>query len=183
MIKGTNPRAVLAALTAVLAAWVFAGCAGYQVGAIKPTRMQKVNTIAVQTFKNDTLQPRVEVLLANAVIKQIQQDGTYKITDEKEADAILEGTIDEIERRPQRSVRGNVLLTREYELVLRINYRVIDRVTGQQLESRSVQGRTDFFVSGSNTLSADVIQDERQALPIAAEEAAIRLVSQISEGW
>ena len=160
-----------------------AGCAGYQVGPIKPTPMRGVQTIAVPTFKNDTLETRVEVLLANAVIKQIQQDGTYKIADENTADAILVGTLEEIERRPARSVRGNVLLSREYNLVLRVRYRVYQRETGVELESRNVNGQTSFFVSGTNVLSADVLQDERQALPLAAEELAVRLVSQISEGW
>jgi hypothetical protein len=46
-----------------------------------------------------------------------------------------------------------------------------------------VSGKTSFFVSGSNALAADVNQDERQALPLAIEDAATRLVSQISEGW
>jgi hypothetical protein len=159
------------------------GCAGYQIGPIKPKPMSEVKTIAVQTFKNDTLEPRIEVLMANAVIKQIQRDGTYKIARENEADAILEGLVEEIERNPQRSVRGNVLLTREYDLVLRVRYRVIDRVTGKELESRNVQGKTSFFVSGSNAVAADVNQDERQALPLAAEDLATRLVSQIAEGW
>jgi len=170
-------------LLAALAAVALAGCAGYHAGPIKPTPMANVQTIAVPTFKNLTLEPRIEVALASAVIKQLQKDGTYKVAREDQADAILEGTLEEIERDPARSVRGNVLLSREYDLTLRIRYRVMDRITGKQLESRSVQGRTSFFVSGTNALSADVIQDERQALPIAAEDAAVRLVSQIAEGW
>jgi hypothetical protein len=114
---------------------------------------------------------RVEVLLASTVIKQLQQDGTYKVAREDSADAILEGTLTEIERKPQRSVHGNTLLSREYDLILRV--RISPSWSGQpakELESRSVNGRTSFFVSGSNALAADVNQDERQALPIAAED-------------
>lgn len=159
------------------------GCAGYQLGPIKPTVMTGINTIAVPSFKNDTLEPRIEVLLANAVIKQIQQDGTYRIARDNDADAILEGTFDEIERRPARSVRSNVLLTKEYILTLRVRYRLINRATGMVLEKRLVTGSTSFFVTGSDSIAADVNQDERQAIPIAAEELAVRLVSQISEGW
>lgn len=167
----------------VLAAFALAGCAGYQQGPIKPTPMANVKTIAVPSFKNDTLETRVEVQLANSIIKQIQQDGTYRIVDEKSADAILEGTIEEIRRKPERSVQGNTLLSREYSLIMRVNYRIMDRVKGVELAHRTVQGRTTFFVSGSNALAADVLQDERQALPLAAEDLAVRLVSQISEGW
>jgi Lipopolysaccharide-assembly len=162
---------------------LFGGCAGYQIGPVKPARFSNVKTIAVNSFKNDTLQPRVEVLLANAVIKQIQQDGTYKVADESAADALLEGTLEEIRRRPSRYVRGNVLQTREYTLQLRARYKVTERATGKVLDERSATGSTSFFVSGSGSIAADVNQDEMQAFPLAAEELAVRLVSQISEGW
>src|SRR5215213_5308640 len=92
-----------------LFAMVLSGCAGYQIGPIQPKTMRGVKTLAVGSFKNDTLEPRVEVLLANSIIKQLQQDGTYRIADERNADAILEGTLDRIQRRPARSVRFNVL--------------------------------------------------------------------------
>jgi hypothetical protein len=159
------------------------GCAGYQIGPVKPKPMEAVQTIAVPAFKNETLEPRVEVLLASAVIKQLQQDGTYRVVRDNEADAILEGRLVEIRRRPARSVRGNVLQTREYTLELRVHYSIMNRVTGRVIEDRTATGTTSFFVSGSNTIAADVTQDERQALPIAAEDLAVRLVSQISDGW
>jgi hypothetical protein len=125
----------------------------------------------------------VEVLLANAVIKQVQQDGTYRVVDEPAADAVLEGTLEEIRRRPSRYVRGNVLQTREYTLQLRARYKVTERATGKVLDERSATGSTSFFVSGSGSIAADVNQDELQAFPLAAEELAVRLVSQIAEGW
>src|SRR4051812_34577259 len=102
-----------------IAALLFSGCAGYKIGAIQPKFMEGIKTIAIPTFKNDTLEPRVEVALANALIKQFQQDGTYQITDENNADAIVRGTLERITRRSARSVRGNVLLTKEYTLELK----------------------------------------------------------------
>jgi hypothetical protein len=183
MSKANLLRAALAAIPAVLLSLILTGCAGYQVGSIKPTPMANVRTLAVPTFKNSTLEPRVEVMLANTLIKQIQQDGTYKVVGEKEADAVVECTLEELERHPMRSVRGDVLLGREYELEMVIRYRVIDTKTGADLMARKVTGTTPFFVSSPNALSADVLQDERQALPLAMEEAATRLVAQISEGW
>lgn len=166
-----------------LLALVFSGCAGYTLGPIKPKIMRNVQTIAVPSFKNNTLEPRLEVLLANSVIKQIQQDGTYQVASDKNADAILEGTIEEIERRPARSVIGNVVRTREYTLVLRVRYRVYERATGREIDSRPIIGQTSFFVSGTDNVAADVRGDERQAIPLAAEDLAVRLVSQIAEGW
>jgi hypothetical protein len=50
-----------------------------------------------------------------------------------------------------------------------------------------VNGTTNFFVtvgsSGSNLLTADSAQDERQAIPLAVEDMATRISSLISEGW
>jgi len=63
-----------------------------------------------------------------------------------------------------------------------VRYRVVDKA-GNELDARGVTGQTSFFVTGSNTIAADVNQDERQAIPLAAEDLAVRLVSQISEGW
>lgn len=170
-------------LLALLAIVFVSGCAGYQVGPIKPTPMKSVQRLHVKNFTNDTLEPRVEVLLTNLLIKQIQQDGTYEISDESRADAILQVRLDEIERRPARSLRGNVLQTREYLLNLRCRYTVTKANTGVVLDERSVTGSTSFFVTGENLLSADSNQDERQAIPLAAEDLAVRITSLISEGW
>lgn len=164
-------------LAASLFTLLLSGCAGYRIGPVQPQMLQGIRTIAVPTFKNETLIPRMEVLVASTIIKQVQQDGTYRVTSADKADAILEGTIMEVRRRPARSVRGNVLATREFNMDLRIQYILKERATGKALQSRGVTGRTNFFVSG------DLNQDERQAIPLAAEDAAVQLVSQISEGW
>src|SRR5689334_22300333 len=127
-----------------------AGCAGYTLGPIKPTIYKGIETVAVPSFKNDTLQPRVEVLLANSLIKQLQQNGTYKVVSEKDAYAIIACTLDQIIHRPSRSVSGNVLQTREFTLTLRVIYRVVDRKTGKEIDRRAVVGTTSYFVSGSS---------------------------------
>ncbi len=180
-------------LFSLLATLLLAGCAGYTIGPIKPTPMRTVQKICVKNIKNDTLHARVEVPITNAIIKQIQQDGTYEVTDEAHADAILNVKISDIRRRPARSLRGNLLQTREYLLQIRGNFTVTETHGGRVLDSRSVSANTSFYVTGggreenvntsTSLLAADSNQDERQALPNAAEEFATRLVSIISEGW
>ncbi len=175
-----------AALSALVALFL-CGCAGYTVGPIRPTPMKNVRRICVKNFKNDTLEPRVGVLLASSLIKQLQLDTTYEVTDEAHADAILQGTLDEKQRRPARSLRGNTLQTREYLLNLRAHYIVTEAKTGRVLDNRKVTASTSFFVTGAATgqslLIADSNQDEAQALPLAAEDLAIRIASLVSEGW
>jgi len=153
------------------------GCLGYHVGPVKPYYLRDVHTIAVPTFKNRTLVPRVEVLVTDTVIKQLQQDGTFQVANGDKADATLEGQIDRINRAPARSLRGNVLATTEFSLGLIVKYSLIGR-DGKPLAGPSqAVGTTSFFVS------SDVTTDERQALPLATEDLATRLVSQLSEGW
>jgi hypothetical protein len=154
------------------------GCAGYRLGPVVPKTMEGVRSVAVPTFANDTLIPRLEVLAANSVIKQIQQDGTFSVESESTADVIIEGKITKVLRKSARSVRGDVLASREYTLMVGFDYLVTRRSTGEVLDKGTVTGNTSFFVSGN-----DVNQDERQAIPLALEDAAVRLVSRVSEGW
>ena len=86
----------------------FSGCLGYQIGPVKPSVLRDVHVVAVPTFENKTLLPRVEVLVTDTVIKQLHQDGTYRVAESDKADAILKAQITDITRIPARSVRGNV---------------------------------------------------------------------------
>lgn len=153
------------------------GCLGYHVGPVKPSVLRDIHAIAVPTFENKTLLPRIEVLITDTVIKQLQQDGTYRIANENNADAILKAEITDISRVPARSVRGNVLATTEFNLTMHLKYKLETPGGALLMPWAEVVGTTSFFVG------TDVTTDERQALPLAAEELATRLVTQLSEGW
>jgi hypothetical protein len=163
------------------------GCLGYHVGPVKPYYLRDVHTIAVPTFKNRTLVPRIEVLTTDTVIKQLQQDGTFQIVSGDKADATLNGEISRIGRVPARSVRGNVLATSEFALTLSVRYSLTGKNGEQLAPAVEAVGTTSFFVSSGVTTgditNGDVTTDERQALPLATEDLATRLVAQISEGW
>ncbi|MEI8342978.1 MAG: LptE family protein [Verrucomicrobiota bacterium] len=158
-------------------ALLLGGCAGYHVGPIQPKIMEGIKSISVPSFKNKTLIPRLEVLTADIVIRQIQQDGTYQIASNDTADAVIEGTILSVSRNGLRSLRENVLTTTEFNVTVMIRYRLVRRSTGEEIESRSVSGSTSFYTG------EDPNEGERQAIPLAIQNAAVRLVSQISEGW
>jgi hypothetical protein len=81
----------LKALLATVFCLALSGCLGYHVGPVKPYYLRDVHSIAVPTFKNRTLVPRIEVLVTDTVIKQLQQDGTFQIENGDKADATLNG--------------------------------------------------------------------------------------------
>jgi hypothetical protein len=167
----------LKASLATILCLAISGCLGYHVGPVKPYYLRDVHTIAVPTFKNRTLVPRVEALVTDTVIKQFQQDGTFQITSDDKADATLSGEISHINRLPARSVRGNVLATTEFNLALSVKFSLTTRDGKQLAGPNEITGITSFFVT------SDPTTDERQALPLATEDLATRLVTQLSEGW
>jgi hypothetical protein len=165
------------AFATFLLAGLLQGCAGYHLGPAKPNYLRDIHSIAVPTFGNTTLAPRIEALITGTVIKQFQQDGTYRIVNSDAADAVLKGEIVGVSRSPARSVRGNVLSTTEFNLIITVRYSLEGRDGRALGAAGQVSGGTSFFVG------TDVSTDERQALPLAAEELARHLVSQLSEGW
>jgi Lipopolysaccharide-assembly len=139
--------------------------------------MKGVRRIAVPVFKNTTITPDIEALATTAVIKQIQEDGTYEVTGADQADAIVVGTIVSVERTKARSIQGNVLASAEFNLRVTIDFRIERPNTSQLLAQRSIEGDTSFFVGN------DIFTQEREAIPLAAQDAAVQFVSFLSEGW
>ena len=156
---------------------LLSGCAGYHLGEAKPAYAKNIHTIFIPAFRNNTLLPQVEGVVTDTVARQFQQDGTYTLSSRDAADAVLNCTIERSTRTPERSVTGNVLLTSEFDLTLVVSYQLVDAKTGKVIDSGESSGTTNFFVGN------DVTQDERQALPLAAEQLAVRLVSAVAEGF
>jgi outer membrane lipopolysaccharide assembly protein LptE/RlpB len=166
-----------ARLIAGAAALVLTSCAGYHAGSDKPGHMEHIQSLAVPTFKNLTLEPRSAVLVTNNVVRQFQTDGTYQIKDSQNADAVLRGTIRDFTRRQLRSARNNNLRTRELELILYVDYTVEDPASGNVLSRGTVNGSTSVFLDPNFQLS------ERQAIDDASRKMAEELVSRLAEGW
>ncbi len=163
-------------LLAALVIATFPSCAGYQLGSSKPHQLANVTKLAVPTFKNETLEPRLEVLVTNALIKKLQMDGAYQIVPREQADAVLVASIDDIERSQFRAVRTNTLRSSEILNRLYVKYTVQDSAGNKLLEGREM-------AYSNLVLDANVQLSERQALADAAERLGASLESRISEGW
>ena len=166
---------LLLALFGILGGLV--GCAGYRLGSVKPAAMADIRSMAIPTFKNLTLEPKSAVLVTNAVIGQMQTDGTYQIATVENADAVLHATITNILKRPLRGARNDVLKTRELEVSLVVEYVVEDLGTGSEIDRGTVTGQTNIFLDPNFQLT------ERQAVQAAAEQLAIELTSRLTEGF
>ena len=155
---------------------VLSGCAGYRLGAQKPSQLSHIQRLAIPTVENLTLEPRLGVLVTNAIIKQVQNHGSYEIVNRRQADAVLVGTVRNIYRSQFRSDRTNILRTSQMLMTIEIQYRIEDH-NGKVLHNNYANGESYVI------LDANVQISETQALEDAAQRAAINLANDISEGW
>lgn len=153
------------------------GCAGYQLGGQKPAHLIKVTKLAVPTFENLTLEPRLGSLVTNAIIKQIQNSGGYEIVSMENAEAVLDGKVINVDRSQFRSDRRNVLRTSQLLMTLRTEYIIKESGSGTTLH----RGRSS--ADSYTILDSNIQNSEAQALEDAAQRLAANVAADITEGW
>ena len=156
---------------------LFPGCAGYTLGAHKPAHLRKITKLAIPTFENLTLEPRLAVLVTNAVIKQLQNHGSYQLVDKSEAEAVLKGKISNINRTQFRSDLNNVLRSSQIQATLVCPFVVEEISTGKVLHRGNATA--DSYI----ILEANLQLSETQLLEDTAQRLAYNLADQVSEGW
>lgn len=168
-----NKASLLLAAAALVS---LAGCAGYRPGVSKPHQLTSVTKLAVPTFKNETLAPRLEVLVTNALIKQLQVNGSYQIVPVSEADAVLRGTISDITSHQFRAERNNTLNTSQLLVGLIVKYKV-EGPDGDALLSGQTRDTSTLVLDPNLQIT------KQQALVNAAERLSSNLASELTEGW
>jgi len=194
---------ILPLIAVGLTALLFTGCAGYQLGDVKPGVYRDINKLHVPPFKNLTLEPRFSSLVTNAVLAEMQSDGTYEVSSRANADAVLVGSIREVQKRQLRAVRTDTLKSRELSLYLIVDFHLEDPQTGARIGDRVARGdievptddklgtEEEILGARQGRVVGETIQfvdpsfqvGERNALSFVAEDLADKLVSQLANGW
>jgi hypothetical protein len=164
-------------LALILPCLLLVQCAGYHLGGQKPGHLAEVTKLAIPTVLNETQEPRLSSVTTNALIKQIQMDGSYEITSEENADAVFKGRIERVNRSQFRSVRSNVLRTSQLQLQLYCTYTIEERSSGKVLHKGRASG-ISYVILDSN-----VQNSEAQTLDDAAQRLATTIANEIAEGW
>ena len=141
--------------------------------------LHDTRVLYVPTAVNETDETAVPGPVTNAILQEIDRDGTFRHARKDEADAILEVTVKGIERVPIQQSVSQYLTTVQYQLTLTLEYRVYSlKEKKEVIPKATVSGSTTFFPQGDQT------ESQRQALPLAAQKAAEKLVSSLSSrGW
>ncbi len=127
------------------------GCANYHLGDVKPSPLSAIHKIYVPPFRNLTLEPRLSSLVTNAVLIELQSDGSYQVANRDDADAVLVGTIRRIRKSQLRAVRTDTLRSRELSIYLYIDFHLEHPTTGARI------GMTDSSIDA--TENSDSLPD------------------------
>lgn len=155
-------------------------CANYRMGSTpKPEAMADVRVLYVPMVVNETDDTAVPGPVTNAILQEIDREGTFRHARKDESDAVLEVVVKRLERAPIRQSTEQFLTTLQYQLVITLEYRLYNLKEKKEVLPKSVvQGSTTFFVQGDQT------ESQRQALPLAAEDAAQKLITALANrGW
>lgn len=154
---------------------MLAGCAAYQLG---PTnhRIAGAQSIQVNPFVNQTIEPRLTVAIGNALRKDLQQDGTYQLDTHDTGDIIVNGTITKFNRTYLSFDPKDVVTPRDYQLEVTALVVATERSTSKVVMSRIVSGHATIRVG------SDVNSAENRAVPLLAENLAKKASSLLTDG-
>jgi len=155
-------------------------CATYQMGSTpKKQDLKDVRVIYVPTAQNETDETDLPGIMTNAILQEIDRDGTFRHARKDESDAILEVTIKKVERFAIRQSTEQFLTTLQFQLLVTVQYRLFNmKEKKDAIPNSTVIGTTTFFPQGDQT------ESQRQAYPLAAINAAQAMISSLSNsGW
>lgn len=111
-------RRLCSKIVFVCLAFALWGC-GYQIAGSSTHLPGGVASVAIPTFRNQTLEPGIEVLLTQAFLREFTFDGRVKVLRRKEADTILEGTVKNF--RIQSVSYNESGLVQEYQVLITVD--------------------------------------------------------------
>lgn len=161
-------------IASLVGGWLLAGCAGYRLGPTNGT-VAGSRSIEIRPFANQTFEPRLTEVTTQQLRKQIQRDGTFRLSTREDADVIVTGSLLRYEREPVSFQPKDVIATRDYSVTLLAHVRAVES-GGKVLLDRDVTGRTTI----RNV--ADLGSAERQASTLLAENLATNIRSLLVDG-
>ena len=151
------------------------GCVGYVAG---PTNGLPAGSrsVRVEFFGNETLEPRLVVAVNRALKRNLQQDGTYTLETQGEADIVVRGQLTEFLRNGISYTPGDSLVVQDYTMQLTARIKVSDRTSGKVVYEGDVTGKSTVRVGN------DLTSSQRQSIPLIADHLARQATSFIVDG-
>lgn len=138
-----------------------------------------VKTVSVPLWGRgkDVYRRGLEMRLTEAVIKRLELDTPYKVTDRRRADTELSGTIERVSQRVL-SFNPDTGLPHEKEITLAVSFTWTDLRSGRVLARRRNFRETGSYIPPS-PLGEDFFQGSEDAI----NRLARRIVEQLEANW
>lgn len=174
---GRRSRTVRGRLVIALAP-LLVGC-GYVVGNPFP---QQIRSVHVPTFRNDTYRRGYELLLTEAVQKQIQLRTPFRLARADEADTVLTGQIRTLNKRLTNQTRQDD--PRELELQFGVEVRWQNARTGELLGQQMIPvSAATAHILTSATFTPETGQSLATATQEAVDQVARQVVGLMESPW
>ncbi|MCX8156346.1 MAG: LPS assembly lipoprotein LptE [Verrucomicrobiae bacterium] len=151
------------------------GCAGYRLGPSNGLAAGE-RSIFVKPFQNQTMEPRLGEPVTHALRKSLQQDGTFHLNTDGDADIVVTGTVTRFSRSPVSFQPQDLVSVQDYALSITARVKAVERASGKVILDREVTGTTTVRVG------ADLNSTERQATPLLAQDLARRITALLTDG-
>jgi hypothetical protein len=162
----------LALTTALLFA---AGCSTYRFGSSVP---EELRTIAVPVFENASGFPEIDATVTQYVLRELQREGTFKISSMDSASLKLLGKLVKSELLPINFDRNYSSRSSEYRYAIVAEITLVERGTGKLLISAlPVKANTTFLTHG------DMLTGLQDAYPRIAKELSRAIVDAVLAQW
>ncbi len=143
---------------------------GYNLGFSKPTVLKDAQTVSIEMFDNDTLEPLAGTLVTNAIVDMMQRDGTFRLASPSKADVLIRGAVRSVNFSSLRPNPRNTYVSSEISLYLEISFEVINKKTGKTVLKGKVDDSAGFYNESGNVQAA-----RESALAYAAQKVAENL--------
>jgi hypothetical protein len=156
-------------------ALLLVGCAGYHLGSVNGD-VAGEKSVQIMPFVNNTLQPRLNDDITQALRERLQSDGTYRLATSESGDLIVSGVIRNYDREGLGYLNQDSSTIQNYLVTVTVHVTVLDRVSGKLRLDRDVKGHTLVNVG------LDFASSERQAAPLLAANLAQNITELLTEG-
>lgn len=143
----------------------------------KSTYDTSIATVAVPIFVNNTMHTGVETDLTDAVIKELQRETPWRVSQTETADAVLLGQITNV-RLIRLSQQSGVGLVQEQGVQITVSFDFVDNRKGETLVARQAFSAIATFVPAQPT-GERISVGYRGAAEIIADD----IVSELGNSW
>lgn len=122
-----------------------------------------------------TYRPLIEQDIQRAVIARFNLDGNLKITNQKDADLILEGAVLDFRRDALRYIEDDEV--EEYRISITAQIKLKDKDENKVIKEANLIGDTTYFLTGPHAKAEPLAIDD------AVKDLARRIVEFVVEDW